>query len=463
METSSAAFIGGVEMSLPHFTGEEGICDQLVEVVGSVKGVNRWSTFLTAGSRTAQEFAEAWNSLRIEAQQCCNYLGKELEGELSVVLVKAGGEKDDGSTRRAVVQQRQGLRHEVLSKALERHGDRQARPVTVFQNFDKTSGAWLLALPGPDTGLSSPVFTEAMAAHLCLHSPAVAAGGWVGKVTVRGGAVIDKFGDAIMNCKHLPGDTWRARHDTGKLAIVNECISAGLVHDCEVYGLFSDMIPAQALDQGQDLEWGRARQGLVPDFRLRLPTPEGLTDHLAELKFISAGISWYARGAKGRGSDRRAAGLPKLYKRKLIPFDTRYHNTPGGQTGPLVRRLESYGKLESLVVGPWGDCSKDLHSLIKTLGENKVAVQARATGRQASDNELGVIISQIRKYLSTAFIRAQSLCLINRLAHLGEGAVAAAGRRNLAKRLEFGRKREAHYQAHIRGLGLSRVGQLFVE
>ena len=62
--------------------------------------------------------------------------------------------------------------------------------------------------------------------------------------------------------------------------------------------------------------------------------------------------------------------------------------------------------MESLVVGPWGDCSKDLHSLIKTLGENKVAVQARATGRQASDNELGVIISQIRKYLSIAFIRA---------------------------------------------------------
>ena len=66
--------------------------------------------------------------------------------------------------------------------------------------------------------------------------------------------------------------------------------------------------------------------------------------------------------------------------------------------------------MEGLVLGPWGDCSKDLHSLVKVLGENKVAVQARATGREASENELGVIIGQIRKYLSTAFIRAQSLC-----------------------------------------------------
>ena len=40
-ETSSAAFIGGVEMSLPHFTGEDGICAQLEEVVGMVEGLDR--------------------------------------------------------------------------------------------------------------------------------------------------------------------------------------------------------------------------------------------------------------------------------------------------------------------------------------------------------------------------------------------------------------------------------------
>ena len=98
------------------------------------------------------------------------------------------------------------------------------------------------------------------------------------------------------------------------------------------------------------------------------------------------------------------------------------------------------------------------------MGENKVAVQARATGREASDNELGIIISQIRKYPWTAFIRAQSLCLINRLAQLWEGAKDAAGRRTLARRLEQGwrREREAHHQAHVRGRGLSRVGQIFV-
>ena len=235
--------------------------------------------------------------------------------------------------------------------------------------------------------------------------------------------MIDRFGDAVMNCKHLPGDTWRQRHDTGKLAIVYECLNAGLVHDCEVYGLFADLIPANAVTQrGDSLEWGRARQGLVPDFKIRVPTPEGLSDHLAELKFIGAGVTWFPRGVRGKGTDRRASGLPLLYKRALERLDRSHHNTAPGQTGPLVRRLQSYGKLEGLVVGPWGEVSKDLHTLVKTMADCKVAAKARALGRDISDKELGIIVTQIRKYLSTSFIRAQGLCLINRLSYLGEGA-----------------------------------------
>ena len=267
-----------------------------------------------------------------------------------------------------------------------------------------------------------------------------------------------------MNCKKLPGDTWRHRHDTGKLAIVRECLQAGLVHDCEVYGLFADLIPAQAVAPGQEIDWGRARQGLVPDFRLRLPTPGGITDHLAELKFVGAGVTWFPRGVAGKGTDRRAGGLTTKYKRPLSVLDDKHHGTVPGQTGPLVRRLESFGKLEGLVVGPWGEGSKDLHNLVKVIGDCQLTAKSRALGRSLSDNELGQIITQIRKFLSTSFITAQSLCLINRLCFLGDGAKAAAGRRDMARREEESRRRdrEAHYQAHIRGRGLARVGQVFV-
>ena len=69
-----------------------------------------------------------------------------------------------------------------------------------------------------------------------------------------------------------------------------------------------------------------------------------------------------------------------------------YHLTAAGQTG-----LQTYGKLETMVVGPWGECSKDMHSLVKTLAETQFAQQARSRGREASDNELGVVVAQVRK------------------------------------------------------------------
>ena len=86
-------------------------------------------------------------------------------------------------------------------------------------------------------------------------------------------------------------------------------------------GFFSDLLPAAAQGEGEVLEWGRARQGLVPDFRIRLPTPQGPTDCLAELKCIGAGVSYYPRGVAGKGTDRRANGLASLYKNKLRPLD----------------------------------------------------------------------------------------------------------------------------------------------
>ena len=82
-ETRLAAFVGGAEMALPHFTGDEGICALLADQVGRVQGLNRWETFLEAGSQTATEFLRAWSTLQQEAQECSTLLGNQLEGELA--------------------------------------------------------------------------------------------------------------------------------------------------------------------------------------------------------------------------------------------------------------------------------------------------------------------------------------------------------------------------------------------
>ena len=201
----------------------------------------------------------------------------------------------------------------------------------------------------------------------------------------------------------------------------------------------------------------------MPDFRLHLPTPSGPSDSLAELKICGASNCWYPRGKDGRGTDNRAGGLPKLYRDSLLKYDRRFYNTQPGETGPLVERLQSFGDLWGLVVGPWGDSSHDMHQLIKVLAQQRVAYRDKSRGTISEPDHLSVVIGQIRRVLSCTFVRAQGLCLLQRLTQLAPGARGAAERRAGAKRQEAVRRLElvSQWQAQVRGRGLNRVGMIF--
>ena len=461
-------------MALPHMVGGEGetVCLSpiLEQIIGHVGGARRWAHFLTSGSRTAVEFQAAWETMAGEASHICTYLEEEKTGPLAMTTEEAGGNRTDGSTRGLVVKQLEGLRHKMLAKALVRHPDRTARPVTAFPNIsdDKCAGAWLLATPTSQLSMSSPVFKEALSAHLCLPSPAVRDGGWLGKTIGRTRVEIDQFGDAVMNCHEIVGDSWRRRHDGLKNQLVAEAVLSGIPVDCEVYGLFSNLLPAELEQEGGELRWGRARQGKVPDLKLLLDTPEGPEQSLAELKFISAGRTWFPRGQQGKGTDRRLQGE---YEAALRAFDVRFHGAqplrqgqPEPPPGPLVRRLRSFGPLLSLVAGPWGDLSQDLHRLLRIFAEARVANRARAEGwGGVGAEDMGQAMGEVRRATSVAVVRLQALCLLERLAHLGPGARAAGERRRVVKQLEERRRREAeaYRLAHL-NLGLGREGRAFV-
>ena len=111
-----------------------------------------------------------------------------------------------------------------------------------------------------------------------------------------------------------------------------------------VYGLFKDIIPVQVLDQNVRFERGRGTQGfsLTPGLRYHLQLGNHQRD--LELKIIGAVPKWYPRNGglakKKKAVERRATPSPSEYRNPLANLDTKYHGTPPGQMGPLVRRLE---------------------------------------------------------------------------------------------------------------------------
>jgi hypothetical protein len=468
-DVSLPAFMGAVEQSLPHFLGEEGIFPQLAATLGEVgEGPTRWRGLMESGCRTGEELRNLWTTLQEEARQMTTYLGTELQGPLALPVEGAGEGSSDGSTRRRVTSWLEDTRAATLKKGLENHVDQTARPVWAHPQLDKLSQGWILSLPGPG-GLSQAEFSETVARHLCLPSPCCAAR--VGEPLGMRNLTIDPFGDSILSVSNIPGGSFTARHDLVKGAINSLILDSGLRADCEVFGVFRDLIPSEALTEEEDLQTGRGRQGLLPDFRLDLPGPGAgagpgalgnVVSTLAELKVIGAVKTYYPRGgARARtkkGVERRGGLIPGEYRRPLASLDTRYHGVEEGQTGPLVRRLEGHGRLLTWVMGSWQEGSKDLHGLLDILADSKVQVLGLARGREATERERAMILSGYRRILSTTAARASSGCLLGRLARVGEAHRAAAKRRAWAKmegeRLE--EERRAHWRAHVQGRGVMR-------
>ena len=164
----------------------------------------------------------------------------------------------------------------------------------------------------------------------------------------------------------------------------------------------------------------------------------GVHKTLAEVKVIGAVKSYYPKNRplarRTRAVDRRGALVPGEYTRPLECLDRNYHNTAPGDTGPLVRRLLGYGRLQLLVMGSCQEGTKDLHSLLDLLADLIVRRLGLARGRELSDREKAQTLSDYRRILWVTAARASSGCLIGRLARFGSALRAAAKRREWVRR-----------------------------
>ena len=467
-DVSLAAFIGSVEQALPHFVGTEGVCKQLTNILGEMRNAGtRWRQLLTSGARTGVEMEAAWNTLRGEADMSCQFLEKDMSGPLTVAVEGAGEGRVDGSTRKLVTSWLEDSRAAVLRKALEENPVQSARPVWVHPQLDKLSQGWLLALPGPDS-FTHAEFGETVARLLCLPSPACRSR--LGVSLGQHGLLVDNFGDNLMSVTNIPGDSFRHTHDKVKSVLNRFCITSSVNVECEVFGAFRDLIPVNALQQDDEgLQRGWGRQGLLPDFRMELPSAQGEPSYrLAELKTIGAVCKWYPRSGpcarRSRGVERRSSRLSDEYRRPLALLDERYHATLPGQVGPLVRRLDSYGQLQGLVLGAFQEASKDVHSLLDILADSRVKAMGLARGREGTDQERAAILSGFRRQLSMTAAKAYSACLLDRLGRIGEGNRQAAKRRAWVRREEekMQEERLAHWHANIGRLGARARGQFAI-
>ena len=145
---------------------------------------------------------------------------------------------------------------------------------------------------------------------------------------------------------------------------------------------------------------------------------------LAEFKILSCCPSWYRpSGNEVRATDRKAQGLTSDYRRKARKIDQDILRTLSEQRGPVERRLDEFGEIQGLCFGAFGEASQDVHDFIQTMAESRLKFQVESEGRPggSSNQELGLIVGQIRRTLSMAAIKAQVECLLGRIHQAGPG------------------------------------------
>ena len=110
-----------------------------------------------------------------------------------------------------------------------------------------------------------------------------------------------------------------------------------------------------------------------------------------------------------------------------------------------------------LVVGPFGECSGDLHELLNTVAESKMLQLRISRGELESEWKTASHLTYLKRQISVCAVRGMAESLLVRLQHAGVGqgggAAQAAKRRGLAMaREERGRReRAAHWLQHTRG------------
>ena len=237
-------------------------------------------------------------------------------------------------------------------------------------------------------------------------------------------------------------------------------VFCGLDFVCEPYALFSAHLQQRPLNRVQAHQ---ARQALRPDFLFKLKSAEGDVEQvIADVKTISLGNkTYYKPGYDGdKAVTLRAAQLPGEYNRGALKVDREMGYADG--TGPTIRKLHSYPQVLDLVFGAYAEVSDGAKKILDQLAEARLQSQGLRRGSPEGNKELALVTGYLRRRLSSAVMRANVQCLLERLMLVGEGQGQAGKRRQWARREEERARldRMAAWQERVTGRNLSRRGDI---
>ena len=450
---NEAAWIGGMLLTLPRMIDSKdskgnitpGFMSSLEPLLGAGsfdhgKEETRFEHLVSSESLLGRRFEQTWSKLQNEVSQDQDAAPEQ--GMLSKPSIAAGwlGTSIVGKGQRRLTREREDARFLRLQQEINElpKTDRRRQ---AFMNVDRLSTQWVASIPFPGEGIANADYYQIAADHLGV--PCVNLARYVG-LQIKGDK-LDAYGD-LLTTAIMTGDGWRLRHDSCKWGLDDWLRYALIPHTTEVFGLF-----ASSLNQAETCTLPASkRQGMVPDFMIQ-PRPF-MPQALNELKIASQSKTYFNErtvGTRCGGVMRRASTINREYEWKCDKADRAYNafDTSGGAKGPMRLRLAGFGRVRSLVIGPRGEGSEDLHRLLDTIADVAAERKWRRMGARNPHEARAVIAARVYRSIGILSVREAAKMKRERLGiALGDGSAASRRRKRAG---QFARTMREEYQAHF--------------
>ena len=442
-QVAPAAFVGTVSLALPQLIDARvgggtrpGAVPALAARTCLGRGsfddgneLTRFATLLRSGFRCATELSRAWTALQAERPRNATPPAADLLSQPAAAAgVSAVNRKAVPMLQRALTREREHYAELALDGEILRLPLDDVRR-TAWLSCDDFSAALFVAWPAPAMSLRNADWVEAVAMFFGAASPACA--DYVGHPILVDGERLNKTLDAhgsvlLVHRSLINKDSGRTTwHDSLKFRIKQILDEAQIPHTCEVYGLFAAaMSSAQQQRVASRYHTPAKRRGIVPDFVAR---DESEADRLMDVKTMALCRSWFSRSlltqaARGEIVRRRAVRVHNDYVDHAQTIDQQCCQTRRGTVGPVERKLASYGKVQGLIFGPFGEVSAEVRRLVVHAANSVSAHHHQTMGARTAEKAKAAMRLRFRRELALCNMREHARLKLHRLDAYVRGA-----------------------------------------
>lgn len=401
--------------------GEEiltkGSWPSLASVTGNIFNEdNRWQHFFDKNQHHTRELKDEWIRIQTIKQSLINGLDQEVRTDFNDIDcdVNIFG-KNVRNLSRKISDIFNKLRVDSLNKrALLLHRD-DPRRIAYFNVKDDDFATSIFCTSNTTFNTSNEIFQEISASHLGLPSPACT--NFVGHQLpgAQNDEILDAFGYKLKSLTSVRGDSTRTLHNMILDLLFKELTNVKIWNRGSAPNTCKDIFVHHINHNVEDNDQ-RNIQGMIPDIQYNINQDMDVSSTLGDVKTFSPCIEYINSYGNRKPVDIRADRVQTEYLNKAKSLDIRYNNVQEGMQGPVETHLRSFnnGVVDGLVVGPFGECSNQIHKLRDIIVSRKVNYYAHHL-----DIDTAQITSKVKKAMCKSwglyFASAWARLLLERL------------------------------------------------